>query len=229
MWDNSHMDQGTVAKEVTRRMKALGLNAKSLSKRAGLNETFVRDLSQGKSRNPRADSLDKLATALGCTVSDLTGGNGSALLLGKAVAQGQSWEPATVDELDVRAAAGAGQLIESETKIGEWQLPRELVKLATNSPLERIKILTIIGDSMIPTYSPLEKVMVDTGDTRPAPPGVFVLWEGLGFVVKRVEHIPHSEPPRIKISSDNPKYSTYERVLEEAYIQGRVIGKWLWT
>lgn len=223
------MDQGRVAQEVTRRMRELGLNPKKLSKRAGLNETFVRDLSQGKSRNPRADSLGKLATALDCTVSDLTGGASSRLLLGKAIAQGQAWEPATVDELDVRAAAGSGQLIESEAKIGEWQVPRELVKIATNSPLERIKILTIVGDSMAPTYGPLEKVMVDTGDTRPAPPGVFVLWEGLGFVVKRVEHIPHSEPPRIKISSDNPKYTTYERVLGEAYIQGRVIGKWLWT
>lgn len=223
------MDVGRVAREVTRRMKALGLNPKSLSKKAGLNQTFVRDLSKGKSRNPRADSLDKLATALGCTVSDLTNGATSALFLSKAVSQGQAWETATVDEIDVRAAAGAGQLIESEAKIGEWQLPRELVKVATNSPLDRIKILTIVGDSMVPTYGPLEKVMVDTGDTRPAPPGVFVLWEGLGFVVKRVEHIPHSEPPRIKISSDNPKYSAYERILGEAYIQGRVIAKWLWT
>ena len=223
------MDVGRVAREVTKRMKERGLNPKSLSKRAGLNETFVRDLTKGKSRNPRADSLNKLATALECHISDLTDGSGSRLTLGKAIAQGQAWGSATVDEIDVRAAAGAGQLIESDAKIGEWQLPRELVKVATNSPLDRIKILTIVGDSMVPTYGPLEKVMVDMGDTRPAPPGVFVLWEGLGFVVKRVEHIPHSEPPRIKISSDNPKYSAYERILGEAYIQGRVIAKWLWT
>jgi hypothetical protein len=40
--------------------------------------------------------------------------------------------------------------------------------------------------------------------------------------------LPHSEPPRVRISSDNGKYDAYERTLEEAYIQGRVIGQWRW-
>jgi hypothetical protein len=71
--------------------------------------------------------------------------------------------------------------------------------------------------------------MVDTGDVRPSPPGVFVVWDGLGFVVKRVEFMVHSDPPKVKITSDNPKYTPYERVLGEAYIQGRVLGKWLWV
>ena len=36
------------------------------------------------------------------------------------------------------------------------------------------------------------------------------------------------KPPRVKITSDNAKYDPYERTLEEAYIQGRVIGQWRW-
>jgi phage repressor protein C with HTH and peptisase S24 domain len=136
---------------------------------------------------------------------------------------------ARIDELDIRASAGSGHIIDSEHKIGEWQLPRELVKLATNSPAEQIKILSIVGDSMTPTYNPVDKVMVDTGDIQPSPPGVFVIWDGLGFVVKRVQYLPHSDPPRVRITSDNPKYEAYERILGEAYIQGRVIGKWLWV
>jgi hypothetical protein len=51
-----------------------------------------------------------------------------------------------------------------------------------------------------------------------------VLWDGLGMVVKRVEFMAYSEPPTVRIISDNVVYRPYERLLGEAYIQGRVIG-----
>ena len=38
----------------------------------------------------------------------------------------------------------------------------------------------------------------------------------------------HTDPPRVKITSDNQNYAPYERTLDEAYIQGRVIGQWRW-
>jgi phage repressor protein C with HTH and peptisase S24 domain len=226
------MEKSKVARAVERRMKALELTPKSLSKKAGLNETYIRDILEGRSRNPRFDTLEKVAGALGCTLGDLTEdrpNSATHLHSNRARTEEDHLSVARIDELDVRAAAGPGQNIDSEAKIGEWQLPRELVKIATHSPVERIKILTIVGDSMEPTYKPTEKVMVDTGDVRPSPPGIFVVWDGLGFVVKRIEFLPHSDPPRVKITSDNPKYMAYERVLDEAYVQGRVLGKWLWV
>lgn len=139
---------------------------------------------------------------------------------------------ARVDELDVRGSAGGGSAMddaEAPTKIHEWRIPREMIRAATYAPAERIKIITVVGDSMEETFRPYERVMVDTSDTVPTPPGVFVVYDGLGLVVKRVEHIPHSDPPRVKISSDNPRYSPYERTLGEAYIHGRVLGRWQWV
>jgi len=73
---------------------------------------------------------------------------------------------------------------------------------------------------------PGEKVMADVGDRSPSPPGIFVLWDGLGIVLKRVEYIPFSDPPTVRISSDNQRYEPYERTLEEAHILARVIGRW---
>ena len=55
------------------RMKTQGIGAKALSLKAGLNDTYVRDILKGKSRNPRNAHLQKLALALECQVSDLTG------------------------------------------------------------------------------------------------------------------------------------------------------------
>jgi transcriptional regulator with XRE-family HTH domain len=60
-----------LAEEIHRRMLAAGLNPKSLSLRAGLNETFVRDILKGRTRYPRTDTLAKLAAALGCSPADL--------------------------------------------------------------------------------------------------------------------------------------------------------------
>ncbi|MGH7746171.1 MAG: S24 family peptidase, partial [Candidatus Dormibacteria bacterium] len=92
---------------------------------------------------------------------------------------------------------------------------------------DRVIILPVKGDSMEPTLRPGQRVMVDTSDQRPSPSGLFVVWDGLGSVVKRIQYVPHSDPPRVRIISDNPAGGDpYERLLEEAYIQGRVVGSW---
>lgn len=134
-----------------------------------------------------------------------------------------------IAELDVRASGSGGLVGEAENKVGEWQVPSGVVRGYSTAPAIELRIITVMGDSMEPTLQPGQRVLVDTGDRKPSPPGIFVVWDGLGFVVKRIEFMAHSDPPRVRISSDNPKYTAYERVLGEAYIQGRVLGKWLWA
>jgi len=131
-----------------------------------------------------------------------------------------------IDELDVRASAGDGLTGDSEKIVGEWQLPSEVVRYHSSAPASELRFITVLGDSMEPTLQPGQRVLVDTGDRTPTPSGIFVVWDGLGLVVKRVQALAHSDPMRVKITSDNPKYEGYERTLAEAYIQGRVIGQW---
>lgn len=131
-----------------------------------------------------------------------------------------------IDELDVRASAGDGLVSDSENVVAEWQLPSEVVRYYSSAPADALRFITVLGDSMEPTLQPGQRVLVDTGDRTPTPPGIFVVWDGLGLVVKRVQALAHSDPMRVRITSDNPKYEGYERALTEAYIQGRVIGQW---
>ena len=136
-----------------------------------------------------------------------------------------------IEELDVRASAGSGGnglTDESARVVAAWQMPSEIVRGYTTAPAVELRIITVLGDSMEPTLLPGQRVLVDTTDRRPSPPGVFVVWDGLGLVVKRVQLLPHTDPPRVKITSDNQNYEPYERTLDEAYIQGRVIGQWRW-
>jgi transcriptional regulator with XRE-family HTH domain len=133
-----------------------------------------------------------------------------------------------IEELDVRASAGDGLTGDNEKVVGAWRVPAEVVRFYSTAPAADLRIITVMGDSMEPTLQPGQRVLVDTGDRTPSPPGIFVVWDGLGLVVKRVQVLAHSEPTRVRISSDNPKYESYERSLIEAYIQGRVIGQWRW-
>ena len=133
-----------------------------------------------------------------------------------------------IEELDVRASAGSGLTESAGQTIAEWQIPSEIVRGYTMAPASELRIITVLGDSMEPTLLPGQRVLVDTGDRRPSPPGIFVVFDGLGLVVKRVQLLPHTDPPRVKITSDNQNYEPYERTLDEAYIQGRVIGQWRW-
>jgi phage repressor protein C with HTH and peptisase S24 domain len=74
---------------------------------------------------------------------------------------------------------------------------------------------------MIPTLHHGEIVLVDLpgGRRRPwhrrAP-----RWHGPGR--EALDHIPNTDPPRVRIISDNPLYSPYEGTAEEVNIIGRI-------
>lgn len=65
--------ESTLRKRLKERMDALGMNARETALRAGLGESFVRDILRGKTRSPTAANLAKLATALQTTIEHLHG------------------------------------------------------------------------------------------------------------------------------------------------------------
>ena len=68
-----------------------------------------------------------------------------------------------------------------------------------------------------------DTVMLDCSQTRPSPPGIFILDDGVGLVAKRIEIIPSTTPQMLRISSENSAYSSYQRRIDEVHIIGRVI------
>ncbi|AUN31978.1 S24 family peptidase [Niveispirillum cyanobacteriorum] len=147
-----------------------------------------------------------------------------------AAAQAPEFNDA-ISELDIRASAGPGALVESdiEAVIDHWRIPPAVLRNQTASTTGSLKIITVKGDSMAPDFMPGERVLVDTADKLPSPAGVFVLWDGFGLVIKRVEMIPYSNPPMARLISRNSQFQAYECLAEEVQISGRVIGKWHWT
>lgn len=131
-----------------------------------------------------------------------------------------------IAEIDVRASAGPGAFHEGleETKV-TWLFPEAMVRHEFRAPPKELRMITVDGDSMEPLLSSGDRILIDTSQRVPVPPGIFVIWDGMGLVAKRVEHIPHSDPPKVLIKSINPEYQAYERIAEEVNVVGRVV--WL--
>ena len=224
------MSQDLLLQRIEARLKATGLSERKACLKAGLKVDAIRTIRRGN--HPRASTLRALAGVLGVSASYLLDASDDAPMPAQGVARAVpvgDGPMVPIVELDVRAGAGGGALNSEELEAGHWQLPGDLVRSVTTAPTTALKILTVYADSMEPEFRPGQRVMVDTSDQMPSPPGVFVAWDGLATVIKRVEFVPHSDPPKIRFTSDNPRYQPYERTLEEAHIRGRVIGRWTWT
>jgi transcriptional regulator with XRE-family HTH domain len=148
-----------------------------------------------------------------------------------------SWadHQAVVLEIDVRAGMGGGgeasisyseedgELVARDGIKAHWDFPADYLRSEVRTHIRSSRIVEVIGDSMSPTLLSGDRVMVNTQDKIPTPPGIFALWDGMGVVVKRIEYVPHSAPPRIRISSDNQYHPPYDRAVDEVSIIGRVV------
>ena len=90
---------------------------------------------------------------------------------------------------------------------------------------ENVRILRARGDSMEPAVHDGDRLLVDIARKTPATGEMAVLWDGTGLVVKRVEVMPRTDPPRLRLISANPAYDPYDCLAGEAHIAGTVI----WT
>ena len=115
-----------------------------------------------------------------------------------------------------------GTAIADDVK-GNWFMPSDYLRSELSVSPAAARIIEVQGDSMTPTLHSGDRVMIDTNDQRPTPPGIFALWDGIGVVVKRLEHVPNSEPALLRISSDNPNHHEYQRTFDEVNIIGRII------
>ncbi|GGC63788.1 hypothetical protein GCM10011504_47500 [Siccirubricoccus deserti] len=131
---------------------------------------------------------------------------------------------ARIAELDVRASAGPGAFHDGpEEATAFWLFPEPVVRHEFRTRSDDLRMITIEGDSMEPLIASGDRILVDTSQRVPVPPGIFVIWDGMGVVAKRVEHVPNSDPPMVVITSVNPQYQTYERLADEVNIIGRVV------
>lgn len=206
-------------REVRDAVDAAGLTLKQASRALGRNDAYLQQfLYRGSPRRLPEQLRLRLATITGADQSRFLDSDLRAL------------QPARHDPLiavplhAVHAAAGGGSFAagDDEAQPG-LSFPPDLLRRITATPAGSLKLLSVSGDSMSPTLEDGDLVMVDTGRRMPSPPGIFILDDGVGLVAKRVDAIPNTSPPRLRLSSDNPAYSNYQRLIDEVHVVGRVV------
>ena len=128
-----------------------------------------------------------------------------------------------ITQLQIAASAGGGAAVENEALADPWYLPDTWVSAELNASASNLRMILIDGDSMEPTLRSGDQVIVNVARRSPSPPGIFVVFDGLGLVAKQIEVIANSEPPKVHLVSTNRRYPTYERTLDEINIIGRVV------
>lgn len=145
-------------------------------------------------------------------------------------------------QLDVTAGMGGGGLtLISEGVPGRsgmtfaaehvsdyWRLPTPILASLGGAKATDIVFIPVQGDSMLPTLSEGDVVVVDTRHRWPSPDGIYALNDAFGgIVVKRLEVVsrPGEEVQRVDVISDNERHPRKTWSIEDLRIVGRVMRK----
>ena len=147
----------------------------------------------------------------------------------EAMLGGPDDEPTRVDTLlpvqrvMVRASAGPGALVGEEAGRPYFAFDERWLKALTATPPSKLSIIRVEGDSMAPTLSAGDDILLDPADcAERLRDGIYVLRVDDALVVKRIALNPIGR--RVTVQSDNPAYPDWPDCdIGEIHCIGRVI------
>ena len=128
-----------------------------------------------------------------------------------------------VVRMAVRASAGPGAIPHQESMRPYFAFEPRWLKSLTESPAAKLSVIRVEGDSMAPTLSAGDDILVDLGDGPDRlRDGIYVLRVDGALLVKRLAL--HPVGRRVTVQSDNPAYGDWPDCgLDEIDCIGRVI------
>jgi transcriptional regulator with XRE-family HTH domain len=223
--------------------EARHMSRSELVRLSGVSKQQLSRLENGQIRL-RLDHLKPFASHLGFTPEQIllwgrypgTGDHIESSDVLHEAPRGEAFGPvaAQIPELDTRAGLGGGGIPAREVrkegrhtdplKSEGWVFPQNFIREQLHTSSSRLLVLDTRGDSMAPTIMSGDRVVIDTGHKTPTPDGLYAIRDSFeGVVVKRLQLLRSSRPPRVKIISDNPNHTTEEVPLSELEIVGKVL------
>ena len=212
-----------------------GLNMREASLAIGRNVSYVHGfLERGTPKVLSHRDAETLAGVLECDAGDLRHVRRPPTRKGRGrkprrdlALEGSSVPLAGIPEVEVEASAGPGALAdEYVAEKARWFLPEGMIRYEGGATPGAIRVLRVRGESMEPELSEGDRLLVDTSRKIPATGEMFVLWDGNGLVVKRVERVAgDGDEPGLRLKSANAEYADYTVPAGDIH----VVGKVLWT
>ena len=188
----------------------------ALSRLLGRNSAYIQQfLKRGSPRQLEARDIRILAEFFGVD-EELLGGLPKGMHGGEGLVE--------IAVLDVRASAGHGAITEVEAGHSRFGFDKRWLQELTPSRPSNLSVIRVEGDSMKPTLSNGDEVMVDLSDTvQRLRDGIYVLRFDDTLVIKRIALGPQGR--QISVVSDNQNYPSWHDV-DRRKIQ--LIGRVIW-
>ena len=202
-----------VREELDRLIQQRRLGYSSISRMIGRNSSYIQQfIKRGSPRKLDDDDRRTLAGFFGVD-EQVLGGPPAPMRDGLI----------EIPVLNVDASAGFGAIAESETAHTRFGFDERWLARLTRAKSASLSIIHVLGDSMEPTLSDGDEVLVDASDQGlRLRDGIYVLRADDALVVKRVTLKPGGR--KITISSDNSAYPSWDDVdRSEIQVVGRVI------
>jgi hypothetical protein len=202
-----------VREELDRLIQQRRLGYSSISRMIGRNSSYIQQfIKRGSPRKLDDDDRRTLASFFGVD-EQVLGGPPAPMRDGLI----------EIPVLNVDASAGFGAIAESETAHTRFGFDERWLGRLTRAKSASLSIIHVLGDSMEPTLSDGDEVLVDASDQGSRlRDGIYVLRADDALVVKRVTLKPGGRT--ITISSDNSAYPSWDDVdRSEIQVVGRVI------
>jgi len=129
----------------------------------------------------------------------------------------------TIKAYDIQASAGPGRTFSEENVKYNLPFRREWLKSITVASTDKLALVDVSGDSMEPTLSDGDIVLIDTSQTNPLKDGIYYISYDSEGLVKRLQYNPATK--KIEVISDNEKYRPFTVPKEAPF---KVLGKVLW-
>lgn len=127
---------------------------------------------------------------------------------------------AMIPLLDVKLAAGAGAVEATEHVLDHLAFKRLWIKATLRCNVADLRLLTVTGDSMLPTLQDGDLVLLDLSKRKVSPGAIYAIVDGDERLVKRLAA---KAEDRLEIRSDNQAYPPRLARREDVQIIGKVV------
>lgn len=128
-----------------------------------------------------------------------------------------------VKYLEVGAGAGGPRKLGESEENQEILIPEAVVRGQLAALPAHLIAFPVVGHSMLPLLHDGSVVVVDTRKTVLGGGGLFGFDEGDGAQVKWLERVSSSDPPKVRIISENKRFEPQERLASELTIIGMIV------